>query len=152
MHEIFRKMAIHISLAVGSAWAFGLACLLIVGWLLLGPYFNYSETWQLVINTLTTIITFLMVFLIQNTQNRDIKTIQLKLDELLRALEPARTQMVNLELQPDEKLEEVSEEFKRIGEEMEMTSESMGRTGQAIKSTGHKIKPGKKDNKTAPKK
>jgi low affinity Fe/Cu permease len=138
-NEIFRKMAILASSAMGSARTFILACLLILGWLAVGPIFHYSETWQLVINTLTTIITFLMVFLIQNTQNRDIKTMQLKLDELIRALEPARTQLVNLELQPDEKLEEISEEFKEIGEHVENTGEALQQTGKTLKTSAETI-------------
>src|SRR5687768_1187728 len=111
MNEFFRKFALFTSLAMGSSWSFFLAFMLIVGWLLTGPIFRFSTTWQLVINTLTTVITFLMVFLIQNTQNRDIRAMQLKLDELLRALESARTEMVDLEDQPEEKLTALSEEF-----------------------------------------
>ena len=83
MQDLFRKFAHRMSEAVGSPWAFVIAVALIALWALTGPVFHYSDTWQLVINTSTTIITFLMVFLIQNTQNRDAKAMHLKLDELL---------------------------------------------------------------------
>src|SRR5881394_1887050 len=93
----FQHFATRASVCVGTKWAFAIALLLILGWLLTGPYFGYSDTWQLVVNTATTIITFLMVFLIQATQNRDAKAIHLKLDELLRGVQGARTAMVALE-------------------------------------------------------
>lgn len=89
--------------------------LLILLWAVSGPLFHFSDTWQLVINTSTTIITFLMVFLIQNTQNRDAQAIQLKLDELLRALSEARTSMVNLEQFSDEELAQLEQEFQQLG-------------------------------------
>ncbi len=110
----FRVCAQWLSQAVGSPIAFSLACFSIVIWAILGPVFHYSDTWQLVINTATTIITFLMVFLIQNTQNRDTKAIHLKLDELLRGVAGARTSMVNLENLSDEELERLQKEFERI--------------------------------------
>jgi hypothetical protein len=91
MKEIFRRLAEKAAHAVGSYWAFLIALLAIVVWALTGPYFNYSDTWQLFINTGTTIVTFLMVFLIQNTQNRETRIVALKLDELLRGVEGART-------------------------------------------------------------
>ena len=116
MNEFFRKFASVTSDVVGSSWAFILAVLIIVVWAVTGPAFGYSDTWQLVINTGTTIITFLMVFLIQNTQNRDAKAIHLKLDELLRAVEGARTSMANLENMPDEELKRLQQEFRRICE------------------------------------
>jgi low affinity Fe/Cu permease len=99
---------------VGSSWAFILAVFIILVWALTGPLFHYSDTWQLVINTGTTIITFLMVFLIQNTQNRDAKAIHLKLDELLRGVEGARTHLVDLETLSDNELDRLQEQFKRI--------------------------------------
>jgi len=82
---------------LGSAWAFAGAVLVILVWLLTGPTFHFSDTWQLIINTGTTIVTFLMVFLIQNTQNRDAKATQLKLDEIIRAIKGARNTLVDLE-------------------------------------------------------
>jgi low affinity Fe/Cu permease len=110
----FRFCAEWICAATGSPWAFVLAAALILGWLLTGPIFHYSDTWQLVINTATTIITFLMVFLIQNTQNRDTKAIHLKLDELLRGVRGARNSLVSLEHLSDEELDELQEEFERV--------------------------------------
>src|SRR6266850_1067236 len=114
MNELFRRFAQATSAMVGSPWAFILAVLIVLVWATTGPLFNYSDTWQLVINTGTTIITFLMVFLIQNTQNRDAKAIHLKLDELIRAVKDARTDLVDLETLSDEELEQLQEQFKRI--------------------------------------
>ena len=114
MRELFRKFAQITSQAVGSSWAFILAVLIILIWAVTGPMFHYSDTWQLVINTSTTIITFLMVFLIQNTQNRDAKAIHLKLDELIKGVKGARTSMVNLEQLSDKDLERLQKEFERL--------------------------------------
>jgi len=91
--DAFRLFARRSSMLLGSAWAFGIAILVIVIWGLTGPAFHYSNTWQLIINTGTTIVTFLMVFLIQNTQNRDAKAAHLKLDEIIRALKGARNDL-----------------------------------------------------------
>jgi len=114
MKEIFRRLAEKTAHAVGSYWAFLAALLTIVVWALTGPYFNYSDTWQLFINTGTTIVTFLMVFLIQNTQNRETRIVALKLDELLRGVEGARTGLVELDHMSDEDLELVRQEFARM--------------------------------------
>ncbi|HEX9298433.1 MAG TPA: low affinity iron permease family protein [Polyangiaceae bacterium] len=114
-NDFFRKFAHRTSASVGSPWAFLLAVLVIVLWAATGPIFHYSDTWQLVINTSTTIVTFLMVFLIQNTQNRDAVAIHLKLDELIRALKGARNQLVDLEELSDEELERLRQEFHRLG-------------------------------------
>src|SRR2546430_9016877 len=114
MRELFRKFAQLTSQVVGSSWAFILAVAVIVTWAVTGPMFHYSDTWQLVINTGTTIITFLMVFLIQNTQNRDAKAIHLKLDELLKGVKGARTSLVNLEQLSDKDLERLQKEFERL--------------------------------------
>jgi len=116
MSELFRKFAHKTSEIVGSPWAFIAAAAIIIIWAISGPIFGFSDTWQLVINTGTTIITFLIVFLIQNTQNRDAKAIHLKLDELLRAVGEARTGMVDLEDLTDEELKQLQEEFKRLHE------------------------------------
>ncbi len=110
----FRFCAQWIAAAVGSPWAFTLAVISIVCWAVTGPMFHYSDTWQLVINTATTIVTFLMVFLIQNTQNRDTKAIHLKLDELLRGVKGARTSLINLEHLSDEELDKLQHEFERL--------------------------------------
>src|ERR1700744_3873671 len=99
---------------LGSKWAFAGAGLIIVIWAATGPLFHFSDTWQLIINTGTTIVTFLMVFLIQNTQNRDSKAIHLKLDELLRATRSARNTLVNLESMSDDELAELEAEFTRV--------------------------------------
>jgi low affinity Fe/Cu permease len=114
IREAFRKFSSATSAAMGSAWAFMAALLIIVIWAFTGPMFNYSDTWQLVINTGTTIITFIMVFLIQNTQNRDAKVIHLKLDELLRALHAARTNFAELERLSDDELAKYEAEFLEI--------------------------------------
>jgi low affinity Fe/Cu permease len=115
--DFFRKFAHRVSRGVGSSWAFLAAVLVIVVWALTGPFFHFSDTWQLVINTSTTIVTFLMVFLIQNTQNRDAIALHLKLDELIRALKGARNQLVELEELSDEELEDLRQEFHRLGAE-----------------------------------
>jgi low affinity Fe/Cu permease len=114
MSDLFRRWANRVSEATGAPWAFMLALGIIVIWGVSGPLFQYSDTWQLVINTGTTIVTFLMVFLIQNTQNRDSKALHLKLDELLRGVEGARTHLVDLEEMSDEELEQLQEQFRTI--------------------------------------
>jgi low affinity Fe/Cu permease len=117
--DAFRVFARRSSTILGSAWAFGGAVLVIAVWLLTGPTFHFSDTWQLIINTATTIITFLMVFLIQNTQNRDAKAVHLKLDEMIRALKGARNQLVDLENLSDEELEKLEEQFQRLRKKAE---------------------------------
>ncbi|HEY0605666.1 MAG TPA: low affinity iron permease family protein [Herpetosiphonaceae bacterium] len=114
MNELFRRFAIKMSDAVGSSWMFMLALGVILVWALSGPFFGFSEVWQLIINTGTTIVTFLLLFLVQNTQNRDAKAIHLKLDELLRAMEGARTGLVNLEHLSDAELKQLQDEFDRL--------------------------------------
>jgi low affinity Fe/Cu permease len=116
MKDIFRLFSEKAAHAVGSYWAFLAALATVALWALTGPYFGYSDTWQLFINTGTTIVTFLMVFLIQNTQNRDARIVTLKLDELLRSVEGARTGMVELDHMSDEDLEHVHKEFERLRE------------------------------------
>jgi low affinity Fe/Cu permease len=117
--DAFRRFARRSSRVLGSAWAFAGAIVILIVWGLTGPMFHYSDTWQLIINTGTTIVTFLMVFLIQNTQNRDSKAIQLKLDELIRALKGARNQLVNLETLSDEDLNSLEKQFKRVRKQAE---------------------------------
>jgi low affinity Fe/Cu permease len=113
---MFRKLAQITADAVGSWWAFIVAVTVVGGWAITGPLFGFSDTWQLVINTATTIVTFLMVFLIQNTQNRDAKAMHLKLDELLRGVKEARNGLVDLENLTDEELDELQQEFRRLAE------------------------------------
>lgn len=116
MNDIFRKLAHRASEKLGSPWAFGLAVIVIVGWAISGPFLGFSTTWQLFINTMTTILTFLMVFLIQNTQNRDARAMHLKLDELIRAVRPARDMLIDIEDMEEEELKLLQEEFKRFRE------------------------------------
>jgi len=116
MNDIFRILSHKVANATGRAQAFIIALSLIAIWGLTGPYFNYSDTWQLVINTTTTIVTFLMVFLIQNTQNRDAKATQLKLDELLRSIRGARNDMIDLEDLSDNDLEALHLQFQKLHE------------------------------------
>jgi low affinity Fe/Cu permease len=112
--EFFRTFAKRMADFVGSPWAFAGAALLVLVWVATGHYFHYSDTWQLVINTGTTIVTFLMVFLMQNTQNRDTKAIHLKLDELLRGVKNARTGLVHLEDLSEEELADLAKEFEAL--------------------------------------
>jgi low affinity Fe/Cu permease len=114
VQETFHVLARRASAIFGSAWSFVVAIFIIVAWAASGPVFHFSDTWQLVINTGTTIVTFLMVFLIQNTQNRDSKAVQLKLNELIRALEGARNKLVSLEDLPEEELKRLEKEFGRV--------------------------------------
>jgi low affinity Fe/Cu permease len=114
VHELFRRFAARTAHAVGNAYAFLFAAAIIVVWLITGPMFGFSDTWQLLINTSTTIITFLMVFLIQNTQNRDAKSLHLKLDELIKATGDARNTMIDLDQLTDAQLAKLEDEYKRI--------------------------------------
>jgi len=114
MKDWFHIFANRMSQAAGSPIAFFSAVIIILGWAVVGPAFGFSDTWQLVINTGTTIITFLIVFLIQNTQNRDARAMQLKLDELIKAVKGARTQLVDLEEMSEEDLAKLQAEFKAL--------------------------------------
>lgn len=116
MNEWFRRVSHKSSSIVGSPYAFILALIVILTWAVTGPVFNFSDTWQLVINTGTTIVTFLMVFLIQNTQNRDAKAIHLKLDELIRGVTGARDGLVDLESLTDEQLDQLQKQFAELRE------------------------------------
>ena len=121
---MFHKFARVIAESMGSAYAFLAAIAVIIGWALFGPVFGYSDTWQLVINTGTTIVTFLMVFLIQNTQNRDAVAIHLKLDELIRAVESARTSLVDLEDLSDDELQQLKQQFARISKDCDSSDDA----------------------------
>ncbi|PYJ39856.1 MAG: hypothetical protein DME84_00285 [Verrucomicrobia bacterium] len=114
------------SFVLGSAWAFVWAVLVILVWVLTGPTFHFSDTWQLVINTITTVITFLMVFLIQNTQNRATKAVQLKLDELIRAVRSARNELLDLEDLSDDELRKLQEQFQRLRKKAEHDGNQRG--------------------------
>ena len=116
-HSVFTRCAKATSRAAGRPWAFIVACALIVVWLVSGPYFRYSDTWQLVINTSTTIITFLMVFLIQSTQNRDAEALQVKLDELLRVTVGAHNALLDLEELEEHELERIRSGYTRLAQQ-----------------------------------
>jgi low affinity Fe/Cu permease len=113
-NDWFGRFAAKASGWLGSKWAFAGAGFVIVVWALVGPVFHFSDTWQLVINTGTTIVTFLMVFLIQNTQNRDARAINLKLNELIRSIDKARDQMIDIENLSDLELDELQAKYERI--------------------------------------
>jgi low affinity Fe/Cu permease len=102
---------------VGTKWAFLIAMLIIVLWLASGPLFHYSDTWQLIINTGTTVVTFLVVFLIQNTQNRDARAIHLKLDEIIKSIDQAHNEMIDIEHLSDEELQRLAEKYQKVREE-----------------------------------
>ena len=114
VHAAFRKAAHATACAIGSPYAFAAAVLVVIVWAMCGPAFHYSDTWKLIINTGTTVVTFLVVFMIQNTQSRDSRAIHLKLDELIRAVESARNGLVDVEDLPDEELARLAREFQRL--------------------------------------
>src|SRR5438093_8676115 len=127
----FRIFVQQSSIILGTALAFAGAVVVVLVWLLTGPTFQFSDTWQLVINTATTVVTFLMVFLIQNTQNRDAKVVHLKLDELIRALKSARNELVDLEDLSDEELKKLEEQFQRLRKKAEHDGAHSRRTESA---------------------
>jgi low affinity Fe/Cu permease len=147
MNDIFRRFAHAVSHVVGSAWTFSAALAIIIVWAATGPIFGFSNTWQLIINTCTTIVTVLIVFLIQNTQNRDAEAIHLKLDELIRAVQGARPQLIDLEELPDEKLKSLREEFHRIQTTHEVDlDEHLAQIDEAVRTRrGESTKPQKSD-------
>jgi len=114
MLDVFYRLASGITRIVGTPWALLVAFLVVVGWAVTGPWFDFSDTWQLAINTGTTIVTFLMVFVIQATQNREAKVTQLKLDELIRAVDGARNELIALEEASQERVEAQAEQFRGI--------------------------------------
>ena len=135
MEKLFTKIANWVAHVTGLPLTFAVCCLIVVVWALTGPFFGFSDTWQLVINTGTTIITFLMVFLIQNTQNRDAKAIHLKLDELIRSLEGARNGLVDLENCTDEELERLQEAFARLREQNQSDLRTIGDLKEGLDRT-----------------
>ena len=116
MNKWFTRFAGKASDLTGSSWAFLAAVVIIIVWAVTGPLFGFSDTWQLVINTGTTIVTFLMVFLIQNTQNRDAKAIHLKLDEIIHVIGPAHDELLDVEDRTDEELRELIRLYRRVAE------------------------------------
>jgi low affinity Fe/Cu permease len=131
LHSAFQHFAIRSAELVGSWGAFMVAVAVIVVWAVTGHLFGYSDTWQLWINTGTTIVTFLMVFLIQYTQNRDAKAMHLKLDELLRAIKGARTEMINLKNLSDDELEKLEKAFDRLAQYASHTRTAAAMTREA---------------------
>ena len=127
MDRLFTTIANSIARFVGDPIAFMLALLTVIVWGVTGPVFHYSDTWQLVINTGTTIVTFLMVFLIQNSQNRDAAAMQAKLDELIRAVEDARGQFIGIEHRTDKEIQEIRLELEKECAEEEEGRESPGK-------------------------
>lgn len=132
MDRFFTRIATAVSAAVGQPWAFIVAALSIIIWACSGPLFGFSDTWQLVVNTSTTIITFLMVFVIQNSQNRDAAAMQAKLDELIRAVDKARNEFIGIEHMTDRELEKIRAALEEeVGEaatcEPQSSTSSVGR-------------------------
>jgi low affinity Fe/Cu permease len=123
----FHVFATHAANWVGTKWAFLVAILIIIFWLVAGPYFHYSDTWQLIINTGTTVVTFLVVFLIQNTQNRDARAIHLKLDEIIQSIDQAHNEMIDIEHLSDEELQKLAEKYQKVREECENRSKRQKR-------------------------
>jgi low affinity Fe/Cu permease len=116
MNDWFHHAAHLLADAFGSSWAFVAAALFIVVWAVTGPMFGFSDAWQLVANTITNVVTFLMVFIIQNSQSRDTKATQLKLDELLRAIANARSSLINVESLSDDEMERLQKQFEAVRE------------------------------------
>jgi low affinity Fe/Cu permease len=140
--DIFSRGAQWTAKQSGRAHTFALACLIILVWGATGPVFNYSDTWQLIINTGTTIVTFLMVFLMQNTQNRDTAAIQLKLDELIRANENARNVMLSLEDLTEEQLARVKTTFDRLAAAPETATRELHKAKTELRQTKERVEQG----------
>jgi low affinity Fe/Cu permease len=121
----FRRIADGTASVIGSPWTFTATLVLTALWLLLGPVFRFSDTWQLTMNTAASQVTFLIAFLLQNTQNRDTRALQLKLDELIRSTAGARPQLMNLEDLDEKQLEALKKEFERLGERRSRSSEPL---------------------------
>ena len=144
-NDLFRRIASRTSHSVGSPWAFVVALAIVLIWAATGPLFHFADTWQLAINTSTTIVTFLMVFLIQNTQNRDSHALHLKLDELIRSNDAARNRLMGLEQLDDHEIDELQLEFDRLAQEkIAARSERAPSTGHqagASKTSSRKTRP-----------
>ena len=145
MEHAFSRMAQWTGAQLGRPYTFALACLVVIVWGMTGPLFGYSDTWQLVINTGTTIVTFLMVFLLQHTQNRDTRVIQLKLDELIRANENARNALLGLEALTDDDMRRIQEKFSALAklgaipEEIEGVKEDLEKAQQDVRHAQDRI-------------
>jgi low affinity Fe/Cu permease len=139
----FESLASRTSRLIGSSWSFGSAVLVILFWAITGPLFHYSDTWQLVINTGTTIITFLMVFLLQHTQNKDGMAIQLKLDELIAALEGASNRMIDIEDLGEEELLDIKERYQTLVDEVARLHEERAAVSVKIDQREPRPQPGK---------
>jgi low affinity Fe/Cu permease len=129
VRNYFRRITQAVAVWVGSAWAFVLSIVLVLAWLATGPFFGFSDTWQLVINTFTSLVTFLMVFIIQSSQNRDSRAMLLKLDELIRSSSGARNRLLSLENVSEE-------EFVRLESEFQKLRTRFGHTGSVIPPEG----------------
>ena len=129
MRDLFRKFAHQSALAVGSPAAFIAALLVTILWAATGSRFHYSDTWQLVINTGTTIVTFLMVFLIQNTQNRDTQALQVKMDEIIRVTKGAHNALINLEELSDEDVQKIQDLYRKLAEDAKQARHDLLKTG-----------------------
>lgn len=135
MADLFARWANRAAALAGNYLTFLVALTVILAWAISGPFFGFSETWQLVINTGTTIVTFLMVFLIQNTQNRDALAVHLKLDELIRAIEEADNDLMNAEDETDRELAALKEKYMRLCEEHDALKQQVGHQAPASMSS-----------------
>src|SRR3954467_1869129 len=140
----FQKFARATARRSGSAWAFASAFIVIVGWLVSGPIFKWSDTWQLVINTATTIVTFLMVFLIQNTQNRDSEAVQIKLDELLRATKGCHNAVLDIEELSEEELDNIKKGYAELAKKA-VSELRTGASDQGVPEVKHRTAEAKRE-------
>lgn len=145
LSAVFSQVAQWTAQQCGRASTFILACVIILVWAVTGPVFNYSDTWQLIINTGTTIVTFLMVFLMQNTQNRDTVSIQLKLDELIRANENARNAMLSLEDLTEEQLKRIKATFARLADPPVEAQRKLAEASEELEAASEKVEQAKED-------
>ncbi|MHB1004565.1 MAG: low affinity iron permease family protein [Chloroflexota bacterium] len=137
--ELFSRFAKWSARATGSPAAFLIAFLIIVVWGITGPIFRFSDTWQLVINTGTTIVTFLMVFLIQSTQNRDSEAVQIKLDELIRAIKGAQNSLISIEDLTEDELDQLRERYARLAADAGTRSKAPQKVGEVMEGEGGEI-------------
>jgi low affinity Fe/Cu permease len=142
-NEKFRKFSGSAANALGSSWLFVINVLLILVWLLAGPFAHFSDTWQLVVNTATTVFTYLAVFLIQNTQNRDAKAVHLKLDELISSVAGARNRLVNLEDLSDDEIKQLQQQFEQLQHRARTAKEEDLRAIKAELDDFHEVIPEK---------